>query len=72
MHGECELARKGYVVETKKTSDLLGKITAGPWDFDHRLALAAQGILENEAHLFYLGMRNHLLEAARLGYGSAN
>jgi hypothetical protein len=72
MHGDCETARKGYVVETEKTSSLLGKITAAPLGFDQRLELVAQGILENEAHQMYLGMRNHLLEAARRGYGNAN
>jgi hypothetical protein len=71
LHGECETARLGYVAETAKTSHLLSKITAAPLGFDQRLALAAQGILENEAHLMYLGMRNQLLEAARLGYGNA-
>jgi hypothetical protein len=40
--------------------------------FTERLALAAQGMVENEAHRIYLGMRDLLLEAARLGYGFTN
>jgi hypothetical protein len=66
------MARQGYVAETAKTLHMLSKINAGPLGFDQRLALTAQGIMENEAYSVYLGMRVILLEAVRLGYGNAN
>ena len=50
---------------------MLAKCTPEPLGFQERLALAAQGIAENNAHRMYLGIRDVLLEAARLGYGSA-
>jgi len=51
---------------------MLAKCTSEPLGFQERLALAAQGMVENQAHRTYLGMRDLLLEAARLGYGFAN
>jgi hypothetical protein len=72
LHGECDTLRRDYFGETEKTSRMLAKCTLEPLGFQERLALAAQGMVENEAHRTYLGMRNLLLEAARLGYGFTN
>jgi hypothetical protein len=72
LHGECDTLRRDYFGETEKTSKMLAKCTLEPLSFKERLALAAQGIVENDAHRTYLGMRDLLLEAARLGYGFTN
>jgi hypothetical protein len=69
LHGECDTARRAYFGESEKTSSMLAKCTLEPLGFRQRLAIAAQGMAENEAHLTYLGIRDLLLEAARLGYG---
>ena len=69
LHGECDTARLAYFGETEKTSSMLSKCTLEPLGFKERLAIAAQGMAENSAHLTYLGIRDLLLEAARLGYG---
>lgn len=71
LHAECDSARHDYFAETEITSTMLAKCTPEPLGFQERLALAAQGIAENNAHRMYLGIRDVLLEAARLGYGSA-
>jgi hypothetical protein len=72
LHGECDTLRRDYFGETEKTSKMLAKCTSEPLGFTERLALAAQGMVENQAHRTYLGMRDLLLDAARLGYGFAN
>lgn len=72
LHAECDSARHDYFAETEITSTMLAKCTPEPLGFQERLALAAQGIAENQAHLTYLGIRDVLLDAARLGYGSAS
>jgi len=72
LHGECDTLRRDYFGETEKTSRMLANCTLEPLGFKERLALAAQGMVENEAHRTYLGMRDLLLEAARRGYGFAN
>ncbi len=72
LHAECSRARLHYFGETEITSTMLAKCTVQPLTFEERLALAAQGIVENHAHLTYLGLRDLLLDAARLGYESSN
>ena len=72
LHAECDSARHDYFAETEITSTMLAKCTPEPLGFKERLALAAQGIVENQAHLTYLGIRDVLLDAARLGYGSTS
>jgi len=72
LHGECDAARLGYIAETEITARMLAACLPDPLSFQRRLALATQGIAENEAHLIYMGMRNLLLEAARFGYGHSN
>jgi hypothetical protein len=51
---------------------MLAKCASEPLGFKERLALAAQGIIENKAHLKYRGMGALLFDAARLGFGSLN
>jgi len=72
LHEACDLARLDYFGETETTSKMLAKCSPEPLGFTERLALAAQGMAENQAHLTYLGMRDLLLDAARLGYGFTN
>jgi hypothetical protein len=72
LHKECGTARLAYFFETERTVTMLAKCVSEPLTFKERLALAAQGIIENEAHLKYQGMRGLLLDAARLGFESLN
>jgi hypothetical protein len=72
LHADCDTAREDYFAETELTPTMLAKCTPEPLGFKERLALAAQGIVENNAHLAYLGIRDLLLDAARLGYGFSN
>jgi hypothetical protein len=61
LRAECDTARLDYFGEAEVTSLMLAKCTVDPLGFRERLALAAQGIVENQAHLTYLGMRSLLL-----------
>jgi hypothetical protein len=70
LHAECDTARLHYFGETEVTSKMLTSCMPEPLSFQERLALAAQGRVENQAHLIYLGMRDYLLDAARLGYSN--
>jgi hypothetical protein len=70
LHAECDTARLQYVGETEVTSKMLTNCTPDPLSFQKRLALAAQGRVENHAHAIYIGMRDHLLDAARFGYSN--
>ena len=72
LHGECDAARLGYIAETEITFQMLADCSPVPLSIHLRVALAKQGIIENEAHSIYMGMRNLLLEAARFGYGHTN
>jgi hypothetical protein len=72
MHADCVTAMRTYFVEVEKTSTMLAECTAEPLTFRERLTLMSQGIIENDAHLAYMGTRSLLLRAARLGYGSSN
>jgi hypothetical protein len=60
---------QSYFVEVEKSSTMLAECTAEPLPLEKRLALTSQGIVEQEAHLAYLGAKSVLLDAARLGYG---
>jgi hypothetical protein len=72
MHANCVTAMRTYLVEVEKTSTMLVECTAEPLTFRERFTLLSQGIVENDAHLAYLGTRSVLLKAAQLGYGSSN
>ena len=70
LHAACVALMRSYFVEIEKCSTMLAECTAEPLSLEKRLALTAQGIVEQEAHLRYLGAKSFLLNAARLGYGS--
>jgi hypothetical protein len=72
LHEKSARARQAYFTQAEKTSTMLAGCTAEPLPFSERFRLMSQGIAENDAHLTYLGARNILFEAARLGYGSSN
>jgi len=72
MHANCVTAMRTYFVEVEKTSTMLAIRTAEPLTFRKRFRLMSQGIVENDAHLAYLGARSLLLNAAQLGYVSSN
>jgi hypothetical protein len=72
LHLECDAARLDYIAETEIMSQMLAACSPVPLSFPLRLALATQGIAENEAHSIYISMRKLLLEAARFGYGYSN
>jgi hypothetical protein len=71
LHDRSARARQTYFTEAEKTSSMLAGCTAEPLPFIERFRLMSQGLAENDAHLTYLGARNVLFEAARLGYGSS-
>lgn len=71
-HDDCVTARRAYVVEAEKTAAMFAKCTSEPLSFEARFHLLSQEILENDAHLSYLGSKRVLRSAARLGYGSPN
>jgi hypothetical protein len=72
LHANSARALQAYFAEAEKTSNMLAGCAAEPLNFIERFRLMSQGIVENEAHLTYLGARNFLFEAARLGYGCSN
>jgi hypothetical protein len=72
MHANCVSAMRTYFVQVEKTSTMLAECTAEPLTFRERFTLMSQGIIENDAHLAYLGTRSLLLRAAQLGYASPN
>jgi hypothetical protein len=72
LHANSTRALQAYFAEAEKTSTMLAGCTAEPLTFMDRFRLMSQGLIENEAHLTYLGARNFLFEAARLGYGCSN
>jgi hypothetical protein len=69
MHANCATDMRAYFVQAEKTSAMLAECSAEPMTFTERFRLMSQGILENDAHLTYLGSKSHLLNAARFGYG---
>jgi hypothetical protein len=72
LHANSTRALQAYFVEAEKTSNMLAGCTTEPLTFIERFRLMTQGIVEKDAHLSYLGARNLLFEAARLGYGWSN
>ncbi len=69
LHTSCTTAMRAYVVEMEKTTTMLAECTPAPLGFKTRFDLMSQGIVENDAHLTYLGAKSLLSDAARLGYG---
>ena len=63
---------RNYFVQVEKTATMLAECTAEPLTFRERFGIMYQGIIENEAHLAYLGTRSILLRAAQLGYAYSN
>jgi hypothetical protein len=72
MRANCVTAMRTYFVQVEKTSAMLAECTAKPLIFRERFRLMSQGVIENDAHLAYLGTWSLLLSVARLGYASAN
>lgn len=72
LHANSARTLRAYFAEAEKTSTMLAGCAAEPLPFVERFRLMSQGISENDAHLTYLGARNLLFEAARLGYGCKN
>lgn len=72
MHANCITAMRTYFVQVEKTSTMLAECTAEPLSFRERFRLMSQGIVENDAHLVYLGTRSLLLRAALSGYCCSN
>jgi hypothetical protein len=71
-HDSCVTARRAYIVEAEKTAAMFADCTAEPLSFAARFSLLSQEIVENDAHLTYLGTKRILRSAARLGYGVSN
>jgi hypothetical protein len=72
LHASCVTAMRAYFVEVERTATMLENCTAEPLSFKERFKLMSQGIVENDTHLFYLGTKRLLFNAARLGYGFSN
>ena len=72
MHEMCLIAMRTYFAEAEKMSAMLAECSAEPMTFRERYRLMSQGIVENDAHLTYLGRKSLLFNAARLGYGVSN
>jgi hypothetical protein len=70
MHESCVSALGTYFAEAERTTQMLAGCTAEPLSFSERFKLISQGIVENDAHLTYLGTKSLLFNAARLGYAS--
>jgi hypothetical protein len=70
MHSSCVTALGTYFAEAERTTQMLAECTAKPLSFSQRFKLMSQGIVENDAHLTYLGSKSLLFNAARLGYTS--
>jgi hypothetical protein len=69
MHENCVTAMRAYFAQAEKMSAMLAECSAKPMTFRERFRLMSQGIVENDAHLTYLGSKSLLFNAARLGYG---
>jgi hypothetical protein len=72
LHTSCVTAMRAYFVEMEKTATMLAGCTPEPLSFRERFDLMSQGIVENDAHLNYLGAKRLLFNAARLGCGFSN
>jgi len=69
LHEHCGTAMRAYFIQAEKTSAMLAECTAEPMTFRQRFRLMSQEIVENDAHLTYLGAKSLLYNAARRGYG---
>jgi hypothetical protein len=72
MHENCVAAMRDYFAQAEKMSAMLAECSPEPMTFRQRFRLMSQGIVENDAHLTYLGSKSLLFHAARLGYGVLN
>jgi hypothetical protein len=72
MHENCVTSMRAYFAQAEKMSAMLAECSATPMTFRERFRLMSQGIVENDAHLTYLGSKSLLFNAARLGYGVLN
>jgi len=72
LHATFVKLMRSYFVEVEKSSTMLAECSEKPLPLEKRLTLTSQGIIENQAHLTYLGAKSLLLNAARLGYGFPN
>jgi hypothetical protein len=72
MQAHCVTAMRRYFVQVEKTSAMLAACTAEPLTFRERFRLMSQGIVENDAHMAYLGARSLLVRTARLGYACSS
>jgi hypothetical protein len=72
LHASCVTALGTYVVEAEKTTQMLAECTAEPLPFTDRFRLMSQGMIEDDAHVAYSGIKSLLYRAARLGYGLSN
>lgn len=72
MHANYVTAMRTYFVQVEKTSTMLAECTEGPLSFRERFRLMSQGIVENDAHLAYLGARSLLFSVAQSGYAYGN
>jgi hypothetical protein len=72
MHANCVDALGTYFVEAQKSAEMLAECGVDPLSFSKRFKLMSQGIVENDAHVSYLGQKSLLYKAALLGYGFSN
>jgi hypothetical protein len=72
LHASCVTALGKYVVEAGKTTQMLSECSGEPLPFMDRFRLMSQCIVEDDAHVAYLGIKSLLYRAARSGYGSTN
>ena len=72
IHASCVAALGAYFVEAQKSAEMLAECGVEPLSFAERFKLMSQGIVENDAHVTYLGHKSLLYKAALLGYGSSN
>jgi len=72
MHEDCVTAMRAYFAQAEKMSAMLAECSAEPMTFRERFRLMSQGIVENDAHLTYLGSKSLLFNAARVGYSVLN
>jgi hypothetical protein len=70
MHASCVTALGTYFAEAERTTQMLAECTVEPLSFSERFKLMSQEVVENDAHLTYLGTKSLLFNAARLGYAS--
>ena len=72
LHSNCVTALGEYVAAATRTGQMLAECSAEPPTPTERLNLVSQEIVENDAHMIYLGIKRLLYAAALLGYGLSN